>query len=113
MDIDLTQLNEDELVELNHRVVERLRHLRQTRSDSAMRQFLVGDRVAFQPECGHEVVGTVVRLNRKTVTVMSSDSHPWRVAPSFLTRVQGEAGLEEKPLATLISLAEHRSRRDA
>ena len=52
-----------------------------------MAQFNLGDTVFFTPECGHVVVGTVVRLNKKSVTVASKDGHQWRVAPGFLSRV--------------------------
>jgi hypothetical protein len=79
--IDLTSYTEADLIELNRRVVERIRALRQERCASAMTEFGVGDRVSFQPECGHEVVGTVIRLNRRTVTVVATDGHHWRVAP--------------------------------
>ena len=68
MDIDLTQLTEAELVALNHRVVERIKLLRQSRSNVSMARFNLGDRVSFQPECGHVVVGTVVRLNQKSAS---------------------------------------------
>ena len=85
-DIDLSGYTEAELVELNHRAVERIRALRQARLRSTMTEFRVGDRVSFQPECGHEVVGTIVRLNRKSVTVATAEGVQWRVTPVVLKR---------------------------
>ena len=100
MSIDLTGYTERELVELNRRVIERIRSLRQGRCRDSMAAFSVGDRVSFQPECGHEVMGTIVRLNKKSVTVVSSDSVHWRVAPSFLTKAQREDnGRDAQPSA--------------
>ncbi|OGQ89236.1 MAG: hypothetical protein A2289_20685 [Deltaproteobacteria bacterium RIFOXYA12_FULL_58_15] len=93
-DIDLTRLTEDELIALNRQVVERLRFLRQTRSYQAMAAFNIGDTVSFTPEAGKIVVGTVVRLNQKTVTVVTKDGHNWRVAPSFLSRTTDANSLD-------------------
>ena len=108
MNIDLTHLTEVELVALNHRVVERIKVLRQARCHATMARFAVGDRVSFQPECGHEIVGTVVRLNQKSVTVVRGDGEPWRVSPNLLRKVDGEA--DSTKVGNLISLAETRHR---
>lgn len=109
MNIDLTTLTEDELIELNHRVVERIKLVRQGRCHQTMARFNVGDRVSFQPECGHEVVGTIVRLNLKSVTVVNTEGHQWRVSPTLLKKVAAEAARGAK-LAELISLADERLR---
>ena len=85
-DIDLTRYTQEELIALNRRVVEGLRFLHQTRSYQDMAAFDIGDMVSFTPERGKVVVGTVVRLNQKTVTVCTKDGHHWRVAPSFLSK---------------------------
>ncbi len=86
-DVELSRFTEDELIALNRRIVERLELLRQARTYDAMACFETGDSVTFTPECGHVVVGTVVRLNKKTITVVAKDGRQWRVAPSFLSRV--------------------------
>jgi hypothetical protein len=117
MDIDLTRYTEDELVELNRRIVERIRLLRQGRCQERMAGFNVGDRVSFQPERGLPVEGTVIRLNSKSVTVVSTDGVHWRVSPGLLERVgdedgrrQVEGGAQAKVQADLIDLAERRQR---
>jgi hypothetical protein len=50
MMIDIDKLTEAELIDLNHRVVARLRFLSQMRAHAKMLEFKIGDRVAFQPE---------------------------------------------------------------
>ncbi len=45
--IDIDQLTESELVDLNHRIVERLRLLGQIKAHTKMLQFKIGDRVTF------------------------------------------------------------------
>jgi hypothetical protein len=117
MDIDLTKYTEHELVDLNRRIVERIRFLRQGRCRESMAEFIVGDRVSFQPERGVEVTGTIVRLNRKSVTVAASDGVQWRVAPTFLRKAASDgearddaARLLEKVQGDLIELAERQQR---
>jgi ribosomal protein S17 len=45
MKIDIDQLTEAELIDLNHRIVERLRFLQQMRAHWEMLEFKIGDRV--------------------------------------------------------------------
>ena len=69
--IDIDKLTEVELIDLNNRIVERLRFLHQARAHSRMLEFSVGDRVSFQPE-GHDALfGVLTRYNKKTVTVIT------------------------------------------
>lgn len=99
MSIDIDMLNEADLVDLNHRIVERLRFLHQARAHVAMMQLRIGERVSFQPEGRERVFGMVARYNRKSVTVVASDGYRWNVAPSLLrsesvvetTDVEGKA----------------------
>jgi hypothetical protein len=84
--IDIDALSEDELIELNHKVVARLRFLSQMRSHSAMLDFRVGERVKFHPDGGPELLGTLTRYNKKTVTVVTDAGQHWNVSPGLLTR---------------------------
>lgn len=84
MKIDIDKLTEAELVDLNNRIVQRLRFLHQMRSHARMLEFSVGDRVEFQPDGHPLVVGMLTRYNRKTVTVVTSSGQRWNVAPQFL-----------------------------
>lgn len=84
MGIDIDQLGEAELIDLNNRVVERLRFLRQARAHSAMLDFRIGQRVAFEGHAGAEVKGTLTRYNKKSVTVIADDGARWNVSPHLL-----------------------------
>lgn len=86
--IDIDSLSESELIELNHKVVARLRFLSQMRSHSAMLDFRVGERVKFHPDGQPELVGVLTRYNRKTVTVVTDAGQHWNVSPSLLTKVE-------------------------
>src|SRR5216684_831296 len=70
MRIDIDSLTEAELIDLNNRIVERLRFLHQARSHRRMLDFKIGDRVSFQPEGRGMLVGILTRYNKKSVTVI-------------------------------------------
>ena len=86
--IDIDKLTEAELIDLNNRIVERLRFLNHMRAHAQMLAFRIGDRVSFQPQGRAPVVGMLTRYNRKTVTVITDDGHHWNVSPQFLRRVE-------------------------
>lgn len=103
MRIDIDRLTEAELVDLNNRIVQRLRFLQQARSHKRMLDFRIGDRVSFQPEGRAVLVGTLTRYNKKTVTVITEAGERWNVAPHFLHRVV-EAGTAQEPEQNVIPL---------
>ena len=84
MAIDIDHLTEAELIDLNRRIVERLRVLHQLRAHVTLLTFSIGDRVPFATDEGRIVVGTLVRYNRKTVSVLTDASHRWNVSPHLL-----------------------------
>jgi hypothetical protein len=86
--IDIDKLTEDELMELNHRVVERLRFLAQMRAHGAMLKFSIGQRVSFDPRDRPTVTGTLTKYNKKTVTVISDDGQRWNVSPGYLREAE-------------------------
>ena len=69
--IDLDNLTEEELIALNERIVDRLRYLDQVRAHEAMLKFRPGDRVSFVAKDGREITGTLVKYNKKTVTIVT------------------------------------------
>jgi hypothetical protein len=84
--IDLAGFSEDELLDLNHRIVERLRLIRSARQLTQLTQltqFSVGMRVEFTTDDGRVIDGMISRLNRQTATVVSASGN-WRVSPSLL-----------------------------
>jgi hypothetical protein len=95
MRIDIDSLTEAELVDLNNRIVERLRFLHQARSHRRMLDFKIGDRVSFQPEGRAMVVGMLTRYNKKSVTVITEAGERWNVAPHLLHRIVESSTAQE------------------
>ena len=86
--INIDELTEAELIDLNHRIVERLKFLNQMRAHAHMLEFKIGDRVTFQPQGCPPVVGMLTRYNKKTVTVITDDGQRWNVSPDFLDKAE-------------------------
>ena len=86
IEIDLSKLTEEELVELNHEIVARLKVLRQMHRYEQMAAFRAGDRVSFMNDRGDVVSGIVVRFNHKSVTLHADNGERWRVSPGLLVR---------------------------
>jgi len=94
MKIDIDKLTEDELIDLNNRIVARLRFLNQMRAHSQMLDFRIGDRVTFQPEGRSPLFGIITRYNKKTVTVITDSGQHWNVAPGLLRKAGSSDGTE-------------------
>lgn len=87
MTIDIDRLSESDLIDLNNRVVARLRLLNEVRAHTAMLEFRIGERVRFEPDGRPPVTGVVTRYNKKTVTIISDDGLRWNVSPSLVRKV--------------------------
>lgn len=97
MPIDIDTLRESELIDLNHRIVARLRFLREVDAHSSMLEFRIGERVAFHPDGRPVVTGMITRYNKKTVSVVTDDGQRWNVAPQVLRKVSSrEPGAASK-----------------
>lgn len=107
MQIDIDKLDEEELIDLNNRIVARLRFLNQMRAHSQMLDFRIGDRVTFQPEGRPALFGMITRYNKKTVTVITEGGQHWNVAPGLLCKASsGDAA--ETNNAKVIQLRKER-----
>ncbi len=103
MKINVGNLSEDELVELNIRVLARLKFMEQFRAHLRMLEFSIGDRVSFQPD-GHPVLtGLLTRYNKKTVTAITDGGQLWNVSPGLLSKVVS-SGFAQAQAATVIHL---------
>lgn len=88
MKIDIESLTYDELVALNHKIVERLKFLDAMHTHREMMQFAPGDQVSFEPPGRGQRFGTLVKYNKKTVTVITEDGQRWNVSPHLLRKVK-------------------------
>ena len=82
----IKSLNEEELRYLNRLIVERLKLISQAKSTKAMAKHNLGDLVEFPDNEGNIVSGRIIRLNKKTVSILTDNNQRWNVAPVFLRR---------------------------
>jgi len=88
MTIDIDELTEEELVSLNHRIVERLKFLESFHNHNEMMQFDPGEKVSFEPPGRGRQIGTLVKFNKKTVTVITESGQKWNVSPHLLSKIK-------------------------
>jgi hypothetical protein len=77
-------LGEDDLHYMNRLIIERLKLLRQHRSTTQMQRFNVGEKVRFTDPDGTVKIATIIRLNKKTVSLVTTGGEQWNVAPGLL-----------------------------
>lgn len=88
IDIDIDELTEEELISLNHRIVERLKFLESFHNHKEMMQFSPGEQVSFQPPGRDRQIGILTKFNKKTVTVITESGQKWNVSPHLLSKVK-------------------------
>ena len=98
MPIDIDDLTFEELLELNQRVVARLKFLESMQAHVDMMAFQLGARVSFDTQDGRQL-GTLVKYNRKTVTVLTERGQRWNISPHLLSPVK-DAGSSAQPKAS-------------
>ena len=86
MKIDIDKLTKKELIDLNNRIVERLKFLRSIRDHVDMMEFSIGEKVCFNPHGRGEQVGVLAKYNKKTVTIIAENGERWNVSPSLLAK---------------------------
>ena len=90
MKIDIDKLTEQELIELNHKIVERIKFLQSMRVHSNMMEFSIGEKVSFSPSRSVTLFGTIAKYNKKTVTIFTDEGEKWNVPPSLLSKIEAK-----------------------
>ena len=84
--VAIDNLSLKELLDLNHRICERIRKLSDKKMLDVMQNFHAGEQVSFKSE-GNIVAGTVVKINKKTISVKTQEGY-WNIVPQFLTKIK-------------------------
>jgi hypothetical protein len=83
----LEELHYEELVTLNRAVVARIKQLNALKAQCELQRFRVGNQVQFISSEGDLIIGTIVRLNKKTVSLVTEEGAHWKVSPSLLKKL--------------------------
>lgn len=86
MNVDIDKLSKEELLELNKKIIVRLKYLSERETLEFSKKFRVGDVVEFQNE---EAMtrGIVIRINRKTLSIKTEEGQ-WNIPPQFIKIVR-------------------------
>ena len=78
----------NKLIELNFKIVERLKFLDSMKTHKEMMRFSHGDQVCFNAPGRDRKFGTLVKFNKKTVSVITESGQRWNVPPHLLSKVK-------------------------
>lgn len=65
-----------------------LKYLDAMHTHKEMRQFSPGDQVCFEPPGREKQFGTLVKYNKKTVTVITESGQKWNISPHLLQKIK-------------------------
>jgi uncharacterized protein YkvS len=82
----LQKWSDGELIELNKAIVAHLKQRKALKAQLEMKQFGRGDVVEFWSSKGDLIKGTVFKLNKKTVSILTEEGTQWNVSPSLLVK---------------------------
>ena len=83
--IDVEKLSHEELYDLYRRIVRRINALHRSKVVEKLQEFDIGDEVSFEHE-GDIITGTVIRVNKKTLTVRSERGN-WYISPALASKI--------------------------
>ena len=106
--MNIDEMTYEELIELNRQIVQRLKFLDHVRTHSEMMEFRIGERIRFQSSGGDEVLGTLVKFNKKTVTIVTEQGERWNVSPGLLSKADVQES-ESDEAGKIIDMDEGRS----
>ena len=90
---NLSKMTEEELIKLNREVVARIRAIEQKKRFKVMMKFNIGEGVSFNSGNGKKINGTIIKINKKTISLVTQDQVQWNVHPSLFKKV----GLAKQP----------------
>ncbi|WP_256667434.1 hypothetical protein [Pseudomonas sp. ANT_J28] len=94
LSINIDYLSVDELVTLNHHIIQRLKRLESLEAHKSVMQFHPGARGSFDSPSGERLSGTVMKFNRKTVTVVTDNGQRWNISPHLVSPIKNvQAGM--------------------
>lgn len=92
MSIDIQDLSCGELLDLNDHIIARLKQLDAADTIDAMMKRILGSKICFDSGKHGMQVGTLIKFNQKTVTVLTDGEHRcWKLSPQMLSPIIEES----------------------
>ena len=84
----IEEMTLDQLLDLNEVICKRIDYLRAKQDHHVMMSLRVGNQVRFASKEGKTEFGVVIKINRKTVVILTEDQRQWKVPPGILTIIK-------------------------
>ena len=97
MSIDIEHLSIETFIELDKKIVSRIKELRAQEQFKAAAQFRIGDVVSFPNNDKVKTTGFIISIRKSTISILTENNERWNVSATLLTP-------EEKPPKRLITL---------
>ena len=98
--INIDALSMDDLLELNKRVVSRLKEINAQEQAEAASRFRIGDMVSFAKTGDNaKVTGFILSIRKTKISILTEDNEQYTVSPTLLSP-------EEAPSKKLLKLVE-------
>jgi hypothetical protein len=85
--IEIENLSLSQLIQLHNKVAHRIWELQQAAYSGKLQEFQIGEKVRFQNEEGETLLGIIIRVNKKSLTVRTDRGNKWYLHPWAVTKV--------------------------
>jgi hypothetical protein len=85
--IDVDNLSLAQLIQLHDKVARRIWQLQQAAYSDKLQEFQIGEKVKFLNEEGETLLGIIIRVNKKSLTVRTDRGNKWYLHPWAVTKV--------------------------
>lgn len=85
--MNIDDMSIDQLLELNQIICDRIDYLRAKQDQEILRKIHIGNQVRFKTQEGDQF-GIVIKVNRKTVVVLTEDKRQWKIPAGIITIVK-------------------------
>jgi len=85
--IDVDNLSLAQLIQLHDKVARRIWQLQQAAYSDKLQEFQIGEKVKFLNHEGETLLGIIIRVNKKSLTVRTDRGNKWYLHPWAVTKV--------------------------
>jgi hypothetical protein len=85
--IDVDNLSLAQLIQLHDKIARRIWQLQQAAYSDKLQEFQIGEKVKFHNEQGETLLGIIIRVNKKSLTVRTDRGNKWYLHPWAVTKV--------------------------
>jgi hypothetical protein len=85
--IEIDHLSLAQLIQMHDKIAHRIWQLQQAAYSGKLKEFQIGEKVKFRNEEGETLLGIIIRVNKKSLTVRTDHGNKWYLHPWAVTKV--------------------------